>query len=596
MRKKIIIACLFLGICSMLIVLSCISQKSGGLQNFGMLLNKYSKNIESSDSGPLPYEPPDALINLRVERTVQFSQSLTYVSDYFVVKNNKTNPKDFIQVAVPYIFRNQLYYISASTKSKEFIRVQELPYDGSGYSKWNLYLTSPILPQDIYNFTLSMTFGDVIDFDIFAGYGGSNNPKYNYYFYEYPTSPYYSIYVEGQFVNADDFAPYSTTNLAPWSYKSHTGTKTMTTAVIECTVFHREIEIDRWGYLYVREYYQLTNKVHLLKPTRFSVLVPADALNIKVYDFLTQLITTKIPDPLHLSYNITINWDVSRYPIGKDQTAYFYVDYRRPIELHQIEAGNIARFIYQFDQPLPWKVDQYSTTFKIPAGSSILTHLPTASYVVTFDGQLYLTYQYNNATNQDYKVYMFDYSVLDTLPFDFQRPLLIAGLLSIPLLAFIILKRELPRKKELRLRPTEVPSHVIREFITLYSEKNALYIELEKLEEDLSRRKIKKREYRNQLKNIERKLSDLNKELKKFQDEITEAGGRYARIIEELELREADRDMSREALEAIERRYRISRRISTTTYRKLKREEEKALSKSKNAIEKLVQELRELMD
>ena len=83
--------------------------------------------------------------------------------------------------------------------------------------------------------------------------------------------------------------------------------------------------------------------------------------------------------------------------------------------------------------------------------------------------------------------------------------------------------------------------------------------------------------------------------MKKFSDEISEAGGRYTRIIEELELREADRDMAREALEAIERRYRISRRISTTTYRKLKKEEEKAVVKAKKEIEKLIQEIRELM-
>ncbi|MHA1379875.1 MAG: hypothetical protein ACTSRG_16015 [Candidatus Helarchaeota archaeon] len=595
MRKKIIIVCLFLGICSILLLLNCIRQPSNDFSNFGMLLNNKSQKVESSDTGPFPYEPPDALVNLRVERTVFFRQSLTYVNDYFIVKNNKTNPKDFIQVGLVYGLRNQLYSISANTKSKEVIRVQELPYDGSGFYKWNLYLSTPILPQSTYNFTLTMIFGDVIDFDNFAGYGGSNNPKYNFYFYKYPSSPYYSEYVEGQFANADDFTPYSTTNLPPWSFQSHSGTVTMTAAVIECEVFQRQIQIDRWGYLYVREYYQLKNLVDILKPSTFSVLVPADALNIEVYDFFTQLIVTKIPDPLHLSYNLTINWELSRHPIGKNQIAYFYVDYRRPIELHQFEAGNIARFLYQFDQALPWKVNDFITTFQLPSGSSILTQVPTASSVLSINGQLYLNYQYNNATNQNYHIYMFDYSVLDTLPFDFSRPLVIAGLISIPLISLIILSRELPRKKELRLRPTEVPSHIIREFITLYSEKNALYLGIEKLEEDLSRRKIKKREYRNQLKNIERKLSDLNKEMKKFQDEINEAGGRYAKIIEELELREADRDMSREALEAIERRYRISRRISTTTYRKLKKEEEKALSKAKNSIDKLIQELRELM-
>ncbi|MHA1382598.1 MAG: hypothetical protein ACTSR3_02450 [Candidatus Helarchaeota archaeon] len=595
MRKKIILICVFFSLCSVLLLANCIMTPSQKIPNFGAFLNKNDGATQSSDSGPYPYEPPDALINVYVKRTVKFSQDLTYVYDFFSVKNNKTNPKDYVQVGLKYELRNQLYYISANTESNQFITIQELPYDGSGYSKWNLYLNSPILPQDTFNFTLSMTFGDVIDFSNPTSYDGSN-PIYQFSFYKYPCSPYYTETLKGRFINAIDSSEYSAFDISPWTYQSHSGTMKVTSAILECEIFQQEIEIERWGYIYVREYYQIKNIVDTKTAELFSVLVPADALKIKVYDFLTDLIITKIPDPAHLSFNITINWKMSRYPLGKNQKAFFYVEYIRPLELHTFEVGDIAKFMYQFEpQKLPWKADQFWVTFKLPAASSIITQLPTANSIVTLDGQIYLNYQYQNCTSQNYILYMFDYSVLNTLPFDFYRPLLIAFLISIPLISLIILKRELPRKKELRLRPTEVPSHIIREFITLYSEKNALYIEIEKLEENLTRRKIKKREYRNQLKNIEKKISDLNKELKTFQDQILEAGGRYTKIIEELELREADRDMSREALEAIERRYRISRRISTATYRKLKKEEEKALAKAKNSIEKLIQELRELM-
>ncbi|MFX1449340.1 MAG: hypothetical protein ACFFCM_00775 [Promethearchaeota archaeon] len=593
MRKKILLASLFLVFFSLMLIANCIELPSQPLTNFGIFSDSDSENIKKSNE-PLPFEPPDALINLEVKRTIHFQQSLAKVNDYFVVKNNKTTSKDFIQVGHPYNFRSQLYQISARGKTKEKLRVQELPYDGSGFSKYNIYLDNPILPNDIYNFTLSMTFGDIIDFSFPTSYSGAD-PIYNYYFYKYPSSPYISKSVTCQ-IFADNTAPYSIQNLPSWDSQSQMGTITIKNAILECELFHRQIEIERWGYLYVREYYQLKNLALNNKASKFNILIPADVMDIKVSDFFTELIITPIPEPQNLAINITINWDISRYSIDKDQTAFFWVEYRRPIELHQFESGITGKFIYQFEpERLPWKTKQYLTTFKLPSGCSILSHVPTATSAYTLDGDIYLNYLSYNSTSSNHKIYMFDYVILDTLPFDFQRPLLIAALISIPLISFIILKRELPRKKELRLRPTEVPSHIIREFITLYSEKNALYIEIENLEENMARRKLKKREYRNQLKTIERKLSDLNKELQKFSDEISEAGGRYTKIIEELELREADYDMAREALEAIERRYRISRRISTTTYRKLKKEEEKALQKAKKDKEKLIQELRELM-
>ncbi|MFX0133378.1 MAG: hypothetical protein ACFFDN_07030 [Candidatus Hodarchaeota archaeon] len=594
MRKKFLLTGLFLVFFSLLLIGSCIKQPSQPLLNFGIFSKLKSQDIKTSNE-PLPYEPPDGLINLEVVRSVIFRQGLARVSDHFVVKNNKTNSKDFIQVGIINSFRAQLYHISAKGKNEEKIRVKELPDDGSGFSKWNLYLDNPIFPDEIFNFTLSMVFGDIIDFDN-PKLPIGKDPTYYYYFYKYPSSPYYSKSVSVQFINADNNAPYQYSNLPPWDEQLHSGTITIKYPILECEIFHRQIEIERWGYIYVREYYQLKNLVLNNKASKFSVLIPADVMDIKVSDFFTELIITPFPEPQHLALNITINWDLSRYPLGRGQTAFFWVEYRRPLELHQFESGITGRFIYQFEpERLPWKTNYYLTTFKLPPGCSLISHLPSASSVYTLDGDIYLNYLYRNSTSGNYRIYMFDYVILETLPYDFYRPLLIAGLISIPLISFIILKRELPRKKELRLRPTEVPSHVIREFITLYSEKNALYIEIENLEETLARRKIKKREYRNQMKTIERKLSDLNKELQKFTDEITEAGGRYAKIMEEIELREADYDMAREALEAIERRYRISRRISTTTYRKLKKEEEKALQKAKKDKEKLMQELRELM-
>ncbi len=593
MRKKIILICLFLGFFSLLFVASCIKNPYQPLMNFGISSNLDSEDMKTTDE-PLPYEPPDALINLEVIRTVYFKQSLVHINDYFVVKNNKTNSKDFIQVGLPYNFRGQLYDISASGENIGKLRIVELPYDGSGFSKWNIYLDDPIKPYEIFNFTVSMICSDVVNFKTPTSFSGSD-PIYSYRFYKYPSSPYTSLSVESTFY-ADNNAPDIANDLPSWDFQTKTGTLTVTNPILECEIFNRVIEIDRWGYIYVREYYQLRNLVYNNKVSTFSILLPIDIMEYKVFDFFTDLIVTPIPEPQNMAINMTINWDISRYSLDKGQVAYFWVEYRRPLELHHFESGSIGRFFYQFEpERLPWKTDRFLTSFKLPPGCSILSHVPTATSVLTLNGDIYLNYLTINSTQNHYKVFIFDYVILETLPFDFFRPLLIAGLISIPLISFIILKRELPRKKELRLRPTEVPSHIIREFITLYSEKNALYIEIENLEENMARRKIKKREYRNQLKTIERKLSDLNKELKKFSDEISEAGGRYEKIIEELELREADYDMAREALEAIERRYRVSRRISTTTYRKLKKEEEKALQKSKKDKEKLIQELRELM-
>lgn len=206
MRKKTIVVCLFLTFCFLLFMISCFRQPTQSMFNTGLILDLNKQQIQTSNN-PLPYEPSDALVNVEVERTISFSQGLTYINDYFVVKNNKSNPKDFIQVGLPNALRGQLYYISAVGQDKERIRAQELAYDGSGFYKWNLYLDDPILPNEIFNFTLTMIFGDIINFNIFLGYGTNNMPIYGFYFYRYPSSPYYSESVTGVAVGAADSTP-----------------------------------------------------------------------------------------------------------------------------------------------------------------------------------------------------------------------------------------------------------------------------------------------------------------------------------------------------------------------------------------------------
>ena len=108
------------------------------------------------------------------------------------------------------------------------------------------------------------------------------------------------------------------------------------------------------------------------------------------------------------------------------------------------------------------------------------------------------------------------------------------------------------------------------------------------------KRKIKKRIYRNRLKNAERKILELDKDINELKTILKEAAGRFAEIVNELEINEAARENAKDGIRSLNQRYQ-RKKISTVAYQKLSNDLANRYKKSKTKIDKLLFELREIL-
>ena len=133
---------------------------------------------------------------------------------------------------------------------------------------------------------------------------------------------------------------------------------------------------------------------------------------------------------------------------------------------------------------------------------------------------------------------------------------------------------------------------IVKTFCSLYDEKTALQLELRQLANDLKRKKIKKFDYAKRKKLYEDKLTEITKKLLNSKREMINLGGRYAEAINRIEVKETEIDSIRENTKRLIERYR-SKKITRTTYERLRKDYAKDLQKSMREIDRIILELRE---
>jgi hypothetical protein len=133
---------------------------------------------------------------------------------------------------------------------------------------------------------------------------------------------------------------------------------------------------------------------------------------------------------------------------------------------------------------------------------------------------------------------------------------------------------------------------IVKSFCSLYDEKTALQLEIRKLAQDLKRKKIKKFDYAKRKKLYEDKLKEITQKLLNSKREMINLGGRHAEAINRIEVKETEIDSIRENTKRLIERYR-SKKITRTTYERLRKDYAKDLQKSMREIDRIILELRE---
>nr|MDO8115615.1 hypothetical protein [Candidatus Sigynarchaeota archaeon] len=174
------------------------------------------------------------------------------------------------------------------------------------------------------------------------------------------------------------------------------------------------------------------------------------------------------------------------------------------------------------------------------------------------------------------------------------RPFLLSAVAIIVLVAYVSLRKIQMIRGQIEEGETVVltPVDDLKEFCRLFEEKVGLFLEIEHMNEDYQKRKIKKREYMIRMDENNKQLRELDADIKKPKSNLVNAGGRFKEIIDDLDVLEAERQSVQDTLMALEFRYKEGKIPSKNAFEKLYSENFSKLKQIKNSIDSGLNELK----
>lgn len=559
----------------------------------------------------------DTVEVVSVQRTIHIDfDKIFMVTDQYIFTNTGPDPVSSLLIEVPYGFSSNLVNFQLYDANSEPLSFEKLPYDGSTFIRWRLYLNAPLLSGKNVSIINEMAF-----IGITADYGDTfvDNVKghVNFYFYKFPTSPYeiqkcnvtvtcdpkVTLYDAAQLKYVSQSLIVSNVAVSKNNYTSYNGRYNLTegpdfqhialSAIVYPTI-KREIRIDPWGYIYISEEHEIAHfgPYGNFRITNFRLILPANADTIQVFDSFGGL-TYSISG--ETTKNVTIDFDNGRYALQYHESATYSLTYRLPLADYSIQNGDKLKInLNILFGDYNGVIDDFAITIVLPKDTSVNTILPSADYFSSEGNSIRIGFNETNVTPYNSKMVELEIDVSNSYPNFLARPLILLLIFGLICSGYVIVKRVIPSKERLLERKTVVPTPILLEFCSLCEEKVALVTEIETLEEDVKRRRIKKRDYRNDLKNKEKRIFELNKDIEDLKITLKDAGGRFAQIVNEIEINEAERQSTTDGLYNLEQRY-LRKKISIVAYQKLSDDLINRHKKAKTRIDKLLFELREIL-
>ena len=360
---------------------------------------------------------------------------------------------------------------------------------------------------------------------------------------------------------------------------------------LEMEEVNREIFISPWGIIKVKEKCSLLNSGY--KTTNiFTIRIPKTATNLYVYDDLGEIQGTDIGDQGGSNYKtVTIILYLNRVPLEPNRNFKFTVEYNLPFENHVS--------LNWFEQSI--QIDLLTTNYDflgknqninviIEACSSInsITESPTA--IKMSKSATTLSFLSETVCPLERKVIQFTFTIdmFDIL----LRPIIFILIISLIASIYVLVIKTREKTDSTVLSTKYIPTNEIREFCSLYEEKNALTLEIRLAEDDAKRKKIAKKKYNNILTKNVSKIDEIQKEITPFKKVLVEISDIFGTIVNRLDILEAERTSVTDSIALLESRYRRGRLPSRAAYLKLSDDFIKRRKKIDKTIDKLIQQLR----
>ncbi|MFX1501386.1 MAG: hypothetical protein ACFFDH_10540, partial [Promethearchaeota archaeon] len=508
----------------------------------------YNKN---NDTNQLNYsaslEGVENILITNLLRNVTLSDyGFSTFEDSFSITNFNNNPILSIFIGIPLINSEDLVFFKSMGDKGNTLHTERSFFIAKDYEMLEIYFDTPLLPHQTKSIKFFHQYKDLI-----TVYKTDTN---NHYFsgFPYPILPYR---VEGE-IKAYYYLPDGSENidggwgleteapdyfisyelvsiedqigdliLTPYMenlgelkriniYYSHQSLSNM-----EIGEINREISISPWGIIKIKDAIKIEN-VGTANYQTLSLYVPLQAEEITVSDDLGGLYFT-VDSNTEMKL-VSIQLVVNRILILPNTTYSFTLEYYLPFE--DYSSVNWFQNSIQLDI-LATKFDYFGKhqTIKIIidgcANIDFITEPPKS--IEESHGTMIITYESDYVTPLENNIIQFTFTIdLFNL---FLRPIVIILIISLIAIIFVLsIKLRKEDSKTDLLKKEFIPVNEIREFCSLYEEKNALFLEISQADEEQRRKKISKNNYKKILDKNTSKIDEIQEEIIPFKKTLSE--------------------------------------------------------------------------
>lgn len=565
----------------------------------------------SNNESPLPDPSSLTFSYLNVEystRDIEFGiYGITTIRDTLRLINNASSPISYLYYCIEQTYFDKMNYIDAKTGGGSSLAIQESLNSLNGQKTYIIYLNTPIVPGETATVVVTSAFSNILVL------GGSYTTQLcDFVINIIPHIPYEIVSLRVNIIAPDGaslsvFNPegttqgstskyYDRTNLAPFTVETVSGEYTYSTnTVIEMVSLNRIIEVNPWGFIKITEQHFINNTGNL-QVNSYSWTVPKDTLNITAKDnigYISGISLTSTVNKDQKTKNVTMNLVSNRSPLSPKTGHIYTVEYFLPLENYYFKTIHNSGLRIDINLLMAdFLIKSQITQVYLYAGSKIISSSLNINGIGYDQDSLVLTFIDSNVNKLESKILYIEYQE-DGFLLIF-RPFIISLILFGVLLFYVTYRNKTKKEsdEEAVILKEKVPVNEIREFISLYEEINAIRIDIQKLDEDVVKKKIARKQYYKNRKVLEDKLKESQDEIKDFKKSLLNAGGKIAQFIQTLDVKEAELIANDDSIKAHEEKYKKGKLPSKNAYLTLKDQMIKQSEKTQNQIDKIINELK----
>jgi len=616
MRRKSFFI-IFIGFLSVIIVFSAIQNDfSYNYQNhFSVEDPQLSSTLEGADN----------LLATNVVRNTNLSSNgLVNIKDRLTILNNNNNPINSILFGLKVEDSNNLIYFNAFGETQNTLLIERSHEIMDIYEMITIYFDIPLLPSQEITLTVLHSYTNLISYEIsfiddeitqllvFKGplfpllpYKSEGNIKSNYLLPEGADLHFFKqigemgIMVGETNILYDLEANLEINYLEPFllnldeNNETMISVKTTLTSKLEIEKIDKDIYISPWGIIKNVEEITIEN-VGIVEIAQLSMKIPIDAMNVKVYDDLGEILGVSFIESIDdvSTKTVFIALFQNRVSLAPASKFKFFLEYYLPPEkyissnwLQQSISINLLTTKYEY-------LIYEQTINVIIEGCSSVNYMSSLPEALQNSGNSkVLVYSTKNVCPLVKK------DVLITFTIDLfeilLRPVVFVMIIALLSSIFIIAIKTLKREEQISIFKKEfIPSSEIREFCSLYEEKNALVLEIRKAESETKRKKLAKKTYKNLLSKNTAKIDQIKEEIRPFKKILMETSDTFNNIVKRLDVLDAERISISDSLNLLETRYKRGKLPSKAAYQKLSDDFFNRRKKLDRTIDKYIQQLR----